>query len=233
MPRRRLLHSADLMNINLRLALPFAALSLLSALANFRPASAADPAPKKINVLIVTGGHGYDPKLFFSFFDKDPDITYTVADQKKPAEVWDRDDLLHYNVVLLYDFQREMTDAQKARFQSLFDKGVGLIVLHHALLSYQTWPEYERIAGGKYLLDHELRDGVDVPESTYTKQMTDIDVKVVDKSHPITDGLDDFTVHDELYRGVPTGKDIHVLLTAEDKPLAWTRRKKTLAWRPS
>ncbi len=119
-----------------------------------------------------------------------------------------------------------MTDAQKARFQSLFDKGVGLIVLHHALLSYQSWPEYERIAGGKYLLDHELRDGVDLPASTYTKQMTDIDVKVVDKTHPITDGLDDFTVHDELYRGVPTGKDIHVLLTAEDKPLAWTRQEK-------
>lgn len=99
-------------------------------------------------------------------------------------------------------------------------------MLHHALLSYQTWPEYERVVGGKYMLDHEMRDGVDVPSSTYTKEMTDIDVKVTDKNHPVTAGIDDFIVHDELYRGVPTGSDIHVLLTTEGKPLAWTRDEK-------
>ena len=28
--------------------------------------------------------------------------------------------------------------------------GIGLVVLHHALVSYQHWPEYERIIGGRY-----------------------------------------------------------------------------------
>ena len=110
---------------------------------------------------------------------------------------------------------------------SLFNKGVGLVVLHHALLSYQHWPEYERIAGGKYLLDHETVNGKAWPASTY-KGDVDIDVKVVDKDHPITAGLHDFVLHDEIYRGVRNPADIHVLMTTEDRPLACTRQEKKL-----
>ena len=111
-------------------------------------------------MLIVTGGHNFEEKPFFKLFADNPAITTVVCDQTKPAEVWDRPDLDTFDVVLLYDFQESITDAQKARFLSLFDRGAGLVVLHHALLSYQHWPEYERIAGGKYLLDNETVDGI-------------------------------------------------------------------------
>jgi uncharacterized protein len=185
---------------------------------------AADPHAAKLKVLVVTGGHGFSPERFFKLLDSNPEITYTIADQKQQAEAWDRDDLLDYDVVLLYDFQRNMNDAQKAKFLSLFRKGVGLVVLHHALLSYQNWPEYERIAGGKYLLDHETVDGRQWPASTY-KGDVDIDVKVVNADHPITAGLHDFVLHDEIYRGVRTTGDIHTLLTTEGNPLAWTRQE--------
>jgi hypothetical protein len=186
---------------------------------------AEDDLPKKLKVLIVTGGHDFESGLFFALFQSNAQIAYTIVKQSSHAEAWDRDDLLAYNVVLLYDFQRELNDSQKAKFLSLFDKGVGLVVLHHALLSYQNWPEYERIAGGKYLLDHETANGTEWPASTY-KGNVDIDVKVVEKSHPITAGLHDFVLHDELYRGVRTGQDIHTLLTTEGNPLAWTRQEK-------
>ena len=190
-----------------------------------RPALADDKSSEKLKVLIVTGGHQFEPGPFFKLFQDNPQITYTVATQSGHAEAWDRDDLLDYDVVLLYDFQRELNDSQKARFLSLFNKGVGLIVLHHALLSYQNWPEYERIAGGKYLLDNETVDGKVTPASTY-KGNVDIDVKVVDQNHPIAAGLQDFILHDEIYRGVRTGQDIHTLLTTEGNPLAWTRQEK-------
>lgn len=185
----------------------------------------ADKPPEKIKMLVVTGGHEFDPSKFFKLFDDNPDISYTVAKETDKAEAWDRDDLLSYDVILLYDFQRELNDSQKAKFLALFDKGVGLIVLHHALLSYQNWPEYERIAGGKYLLDNETVDGKLYPASTY-KGDVDIDVKVVDKQHPATAGLDDFILHDEIYRGVRNGSDIHVLCTTEGNPLAWARQEK-------
>jgi uncharacterized protein len=54
---------------------------------------------------------------------------------------FERDDLLTYNVVVLYDMPAEITDTQRARFKSLFDHGIGLVVLHHALVSYQQWPD--------------------------------------------------------------------------------------------
>jgi type 1 glutamine amidotransferase len=206
-----------------------AAACVLELCGGFQAAGAADNAAvkpaEKIKVLIVTGGHGFQPGSFFKLFDNNPEISYNVVDEKKGAEAWDREDLRHYDVVLLYDFQREMTDAQKARFLALFDQGVGLVVLHHALLSYQNWPEYERIAGGKYLLDHETVDGKTIPASTYQGDV-DINVKVVAKDHPVTAGLQDFTIHDEIYRGVRTTGNFKLLMTAEDKPLAWARTEK-------
>jgi type 1 glutamine amidotransferase len=183
------------------------------------------PAPK-INLLIVTGGHNFDPKAFLKLFDDNAEVTYTVCDQKKVAEAWDRDDLAKYDVVLLYDFQEEINDAQKAKFLSLFDRGTGLFVLHHALLSYQHWPEYERIVGGKYLLDNEkLADGTTRPSSTYEADV-ELDVKVADKDHPATKGVGDFHMKDEFYRRVPNTSDIKVVLEAEGRPMAWTREEK-------
>ena len=146
-------------------------------------AEGSESPAKKLKVLVVTGGHGFQPESFFKLFSNNPAISYTSATETNAAEAWDRDDLLDYDVVLLYDFQRELNDAQKGKFLSLFNKGVGLVVLHHALLSYQHWPEYERIAGGKYLLDHETVDGKTWQASTY-KGDVDIDVKLVDKDHP-------------------------------------------------
>src|SRR3954447_14835320 len=181
--------------------------------------SPASPAtqPGKIKVLVVTGGHGFKPAPFFKLFDDNPQVAYTTCAEDKSAEAYDRADLLSFDVIVLYDFQRELSDAQKAKFLALFDKGVGVIVLHHALLSYQNWPEYERIAGGKYLLDNETAGGVITPASTYQGNV-DIAVEVVANDHPVTAGLRDFTVHDEIYRGVRTGADIVPLLMAEGRP---------------
>jgi type 1 glutamine amidotransferase len=187
---------------------------------------ATQPAP--IKLLVVTGGHGYQHDPFFQMFKNNHEVVYTEASQGKftgTATAYDRDDLLSYDVVLLYDFQLNITDAAKKKFLSLFDKGTGLIVLHHALLSYQSWPEYERIAGGSYLLDYKKYPDKVWPASTYQGGV-EMKVSVVDKDHPVTAGIQDFELKDELYRGVPTGADIQVLLTTEGKPLAWARTEK-------
>ncbi len=187
--------------------------------------AAAETPREKLKVLVVTGGHGFQPESFFKLLQDNPEIVFTSAVETKSAEAWNRDDLLKFDVVLLYDFQRELTEAQQKNFNSLFEHGVGLVVLHHALLSYQNWPEYERVAGGKYLLDNERTADGATPASTYEGDV-DIDVKVVATEHPVTSGLKDFTLHDEIYRQVRTTKDISPLLMAEGRPLAWTRNEK-------
>jgi type 1 glutamine amidotransferase len=180
-------------------------------------------ADKKIKVLVVTGGHGFKAEPFFKMFADNPEITYTAAAQHTNAEAYDRDDLFSYDVVVLYDSPTHITDEQKARFLQLFDKGIGVIVLHHAYLSYPMWEEYERIAGGKYVYQNEqMINGI--TSSTY-KGDVDIPVSVVAK-HPVTAGLSDFVLHDELYSNMHMLNNSKPLLKNGDQWLAWYRTEK-------
>ncbi len=123
---------------------------------------------------------------------------------------------------------QNITDAQKAKFLSLFDKGIGLVVLHHALVSYQHWPEYERIIGGRYP-EAEGKSGVVTPAVGYEHDV-DIPVVIAAQDHPVASGLSNFVIHDEIYWGFRVGPDITPLLTTShaksSKPLAWARTEK-------
>ena len=185
-------------------------------------------AEKKINVLLVTGGHGFETNQFFRVFEENPEITFTKVTQVKTSTAYDRDDLLSYDCIVLYDMVQNITAAQKAKFLSLLDKGVGLVVTHHAIVSYQSWPEFERIIGGTYPEPQDKRGKV-TPELGYQHDV-DVPVVIVAKDHPITAGLKDFTINDEIYWGFRTTPDAKPLITTTQaksgKPLAWYRTEK-------
>jgi type 1 glutamine amidotransferase len=206
-------------------SLIFLIAGLLMLLAPLFSCAAADAA--KIKVLVVTGGHGFPKAPFFQMFADNAEIEYTPAEHAKTnATVYEREDLLRYDVVVLYDMPQNITEAQKARLLSLFDKGVGLVVLHHALVSYQNWPEYEQIIGGRYQEPDPNRSGR-VTEAVGWQHDVDIPVVIVATNHPITSGVSDFLIHDEIYWGYRVGQDVTPLLTTthpkSGKPLAWTR----------
>jgi type 1 glutamine amidotransferase len=128
---------------------------------------------------------------------------------------------------VLYDMPKTITEQQKQNFLALFDKGTGLVVLHHALVSYQHWPEYEQIIGGRYP-EADGKSGVVTLEVGYEHDV-EIPVVIVAKDHPVTAGLNDFTIHDEIYWGFRVQPDVAVLLTTthlkSGKPLAWARNQ--------
>ena len=201
-------------------------LALTAAFALVGTSDAAD-AGAKLKVLVVTGGHGFERGPFFQVFKDNPDIAFTAAAHasRTNASVFDREDLTGFQAVVLYDMPKTITDAQKSRFLSLFDKGVGLVVLHHALVSYQQWPEYERIIGGRYP-EEEGKGGVVTAQVGYQHDV-DVPVVIVAREHPITAGLKDFTIRDEIYWGFRVQPDVMPLITTthakSGKPLAWTR----------
>jgi len=181
----------------------------------------------KLKVLVVTGGHGFEKEPFFKMFADNPEISFTAAAHSKTnASVYERQDLFNYDTVVLYDMPREITDAQKARFLSLFDKGIGLVVLHHALVSYQSWPEYEQIIGGRYQEPDPNKPGR-VTEQIGWQHDVEVPVVIVATNHPVTAGLKDFTIHDEIYWGFRVGADVTPLITTthpkSGKRLAWIR----------
>jgi type 1 glutamine amidotransferase len=182
----------------------------------------------KVKVLVVTGGHGFQREPFFKMFADNPAITFTEAKQTKTSEAYERDDLASFDVVVLYDMVQNITDAQKAKFLSLFDKGIGLVVLHHALVSYQHWPDFEKIIGGRYP-EAEGKSGVITPEVGYEHDVN-IPVTIVSENHPVISGLNNFVIRDEIYWGFRVRPDITPLLTTthpkSGKPLAWARTEK-------
>ena len=190
---------------------------------------AVEPADgdRKTKVLVVTGGHGFEQEPFFKIFKDNPDITFTHAEHAKAnATVYERGDLSSYDVVVLYDMAKNITEEQKAKFLSLFDKGTGLVVLHHALVSYPDWPEYEKIIGGRYPEPDPNKPGTVTEKAGYQHDV-EVPVVIVAKDHPVTAGLKDFTIHDEIYWGYRVQPDVTPLITTthakSGKPLGWCR----------
>lgn len=187
---------------------------------------AAEGGPK-LKVLVITGGHGFEEDPFFKMFKDNPDITFTrAAHAKTNATAYERDDFLTYDVVVLYDMMPNITEAQKAKFLALLDKGTGLVVLHHALVSYPQWPEYEKIIGGRYTEPDAKKPGT-VTEQVGWQHDVKVPVVIVAKDHPITAGIGDFTIHDEIYWGYRVQPDVTPLITTthpkSGKPLGWAR----------
>ena len=183
-------------------------------------------AKGKIKVLLLTGGHGFERESFLKVFQDNPAITFTHVSHGNPDSfAYDRPDLLSYDVVVLYDMLQKITDAQKRHFLSLFQHGIGLVATHHALVSYQDWPEFERIIGGTYPEDRTQKGKV-TPRLGYEHDVT-VPVVIVARNHPVTEGLKDFTIVDEIYWGFRTRPDIVRLITTTQarsgKPLAWAR----------
>jgi uncharacterized protein len=196
-------------------------LLILSAIA-----PAAETTDGKIKVLVLTGGHGFKAEPFFKIFEENSEIVYTAASHAviptQPAVAYDRPDLFSFDVVVLYDSAINITEEQKARFLALFEKGIGVVIVHHAYLSYPMWLEYERIAGGKYVYTEEQRR-TGLTSSSYTRGMVDIPVSVVGEKHPVTSGLSDFVIQDELYTKMHMVGEVTPLLRTGEDLLAWSR----------
>ena len=206
----------------------FAVIALLIFTSAF--AFAAGPVSEnKIKVLVLTGGHGFKAEPFFRMFTDNSEITVTTASHAEtattPATAYERDDLLKFDVVVLYDSVRFSTQEQRDHFLSLFEKGIGVIVLHHAYLSFPDWPDYARIAGGQYVYLEEQRQR-GLASSHYTKVMVEILVTIANNAHPATAGLHDFGLRDELYTDMHMVGEVTPLLQTSGELLAWAREEK-------
>src|SRR5581483_480848 len=121
---------------SMKIQIQIVCLLLLAAVIGCSSTGAGANHHKKINVLVLTGGHGFKAEPFFKMFADNPEITVTADKQVKAAEGYDRPDLYHFDVVVCYDAPSNITDDEKARFLGLFDRGIGVVVLHHAYLAY-------------------------------------------------------------------------------------------------
>ena len=172
------------------------------------------------SVLIVTGGHEFEREAFFNMFTAMPNVEYHHMEHPQANEIYASPELEKYDVLVYYDMNQDISESQKQAFLDMVQQGKGLVFLHHSLASYQEWDAYLDIQGGRYHLEPEDKSR----KSTY-KHDVQIDVNVVDSSHPVTRGLQDCTIHDEVYGNFQVLPTVQPLLKT-DHPESGD----TLAW---
>lgn len=179
---------------------------------------------KEIKVLVVTGGHDYDKAGFEELLAKLP-MTYDHVEHPYAYEMLSPENVAPYDVILLYDMPEKSQKDTDRYFNRLTEDGKGIIVLHHAFCSYDFWPGYKRITGGRYYHYPWTKEGVEQPLSTYTHDVT-FDVKVEDPSHPVTEGVTDFLITDETYGQIEILPTVYPLLSTTEPSSAplvgWT-----------
>ena len=181
----------------------------------------------KIKVVVVTAGHGFKKEPFFAMFDSFSDIEYTSVHLQDDSEIFEDISNWDYDVMVLFNMTQEISPKRRQNFVKLLERGVGVVALHHSIGAFQQWPEYRKIIGGKYYLNDLVEDGIERKASKY-KHDLNFTIQVKDREHPITRGMNDFTIFDETYKNQVFEQDNHVLLTTDhptsDESLCWVRR---------
>lgn len=182
------------------------------------PANLALPQPKAdaVRTLLITGGHDHEV-TFYSTFDGYRDLTWTPVASSATAFAKDFRD--KYDVLILYDFSRDLDETSKKNLRDFVESGKGVVVVHHALLNYQAWTWWiDEVVGGSYRLAPSPRG----PTSTIK---ADQQMFITPKAHPITAGIAPFQLTDETYKRMWIAPGVQPLLTTDnpdsDPVIAW------------
>ena len=124
-----------------------------------------------------------------------------------------------YDVILLTMFNRgpTITGQAKENLLEFVMKGKGFYVQHLASASFSEWDEFGKLCGRKWVMGTSGHG----PRGVFG-------AKIV-KEHPITRGLKDFKIFDELYAKLQGDSEIEVLVSADSdwskntEPLVFTR----------
>ncbi|MBO9616298.1 MAG: ThuA domain-containing protein [Dyadobacter sp.] len=181
-------------------------------------------AQDKHHLLVITGGHGFEKVPFYNMMDSLGNFTYDHIEQPKANELIASPAIDKYDALVFYDMNDSITPSQKRAYLRLLQKGKAMVFLHHALVSYQQWDDFQRIIGGKYYEKATAVNG-SLVKSTYQHDVV-IPVKIENPTHPVTKGLADFEIYDEVYGNFLTQPTIRPLLSTthpgSSKYIAWT-----------
>ncbi len=185
-------------------------------------APSASGSETKAHALILTGVNNHDWKVttphLKSVLEQSGYLTVDVSEDPDAA-ILDQPEKLREYKVLVLNFNRNprWASSREKNFLNFVREGGGLVVVHAADNAFPGWEEYDRLVGGTW-----RSQGTAFPNrGTFHPAYGSFEVKVVDRQHPITRGIDDtFTTTDEMYTNLKLQGNIHVLAQGvfEGKP---------------
>lgn len=175
-----------------------------------------DPREGALRALVVTGGHSYDSE-FYTLFEWDGLAWDHAVSNHEAFSLPIKD---KYDVLVLYDSSPTATEEEQKNLRDFVEGGKGVVVLHHAIVDYGTWPWwYGEVVGGRYLMAADSG----MAASTY-KHDVELFVRAA-AEHPIVNGLGPFHLIDETYKGMWISPGVKVILKTDepssDGPVAW------------
>lgn len=169
----------------------------------------------KKKILLYQGGRYFgnqkNHKAFQNILNE-----YTV-DNYETVEIFSNTSFFEYAAMIFFSQEGKFTEVQENNVLEFIRSGKGFIGLHGASASFKTHPKYFEMLGGRFV-GH--------------KEPNQIDIKIIDKEHPITDNLNDFSFKDEPYRhDLSMGKDLDILAEADyhdmedpnSEPIMWAK----------
>lgn len=148
-----------------------------------------------VKIMLVTGGHSYDTVQFYQMFRSFTGIEYEHFNQPEANHALMDGVAKNYDVLVFYDMWRDISEAEKQAYIDLTREGKPFLFMHHALVSYQGWPEFENLLGGRYIQNDKLPDE---EQSTYKHDVW-VEVEIAESGHPVTRGMAGFILFDEVY----------------------------------
>ena len=175
------------------------------------------------NLLVVTRGHPFERDNFFNMIDA-LGCDWSHVEHPAAQSFFKKDNLKKFDAVLFYDMPglnfEEIDDESKffinppkeykKDFLERLNEGIGCIFLHHSIAGWPLWDEYSNIIGGRFLYKPGKIKGKKSPDSGY-RHFVKYKVSSV-REHPITKGISDFEIEDELYLAHVFEDDINPIL---------------------
>ena len=97
------------------------------------------------------------------------------------------------------------SDTEQA-FMDYVEDGGGFVLFHAASATLKSWPEFQSLIGATW------------GENTGHGRVSSFEVEITDDDHPITDGVHDFQITDELWHRMAVRDDVRALCHAYSNP---------------
>ena len=167
---------------------------------------------KHARVLLLVGGASYHDQpehreilssLFSSKFET------TMADN---AQVLTSENLGHYDAIADYTSWWEPSEEQHKAVLGAVRAGLGYFCMHPATASFLNDAEHIAMVGGLFI-DHDPNKVfvVNIPTARHVEK------------HPITQGIGDFPIQDELFVVDGDQTQWHIIARAEGHPVLWCK----------
>jgi type 1 glutamine amidotransferase len=199
-------------------------LSVILSFSLAQPVLAQKKVPDGAKVFLLSGGqrqhHGYREQALYlaGALENTGRFQVTIGED---AAILETPAIRKYDLMIVNADRRDdefkFTTAQQAAIFEFVRSGHGYVSIHGADNAPKDWlPAWKEMLGGIY--SHVgLPDGRAI-KGTYL-------VKIVDTASPVTRGLKDFTLKDELYTNMQMQPGVQILATIEYQgrlwPVAW------------